>query len=455
MRGIEQIPWLYDAGMALLERGTLGRWRRKVVGEVRGRTLEVGCGTGRNLPLYDPSVKVVATDPDPRLLRKARTRSSAARLVAARAEALPFRAGAFDAVVSTLVFCTVDDPERGLAEIRRVLDPPGTLHMLEHVRSENRLLAWIQDRIQPLWTLLAGGCRPNRETVALVESLGFRPDPASLSRRGTLRRFVARPGSPPPGSRKEIREYYRTVGRFIEMELAGRKDEEYWRARAREMDRPWVLELGAGTGRVTRHLAPFAERVVAVDLSWRMLARAQEALEGVPGVHLVQADMRSLRLNRMFDLIVAANDPFVHLAGDEERDEVLRIVADHLRPGGRFILDSHWLRPPARRKATTPEGWSRERTVGDPEDGVTAHETWKLDPRTWTGSVRYEYRQGGRTVGRARFHPRLWSPDEMEERFSRAGLRLRALLGDYRGTEWNPETASCLLAEAVREEETG
>jgi SAM-dependent methyltransferase len=195
MRGLEQRPGLYDAGMALLERGGLGRWRRRVVEGVGGRILEVGTGTGRNLRLFPSEARVVGLDPDLLVLRKARTRAPGTPLVVARAEALPFPTGCFDGVLSTLVFCSVDDPAAGLAEIRRVLRPEGTLHMMEHVRSANPLLGWFQDRIQPLWTWVAGGCRPNRRTENTVREAGFGIEADSFRRRGVMRRFRARVGA--------------------------------------------------------------------------------------------------------------------------------------------------------------------------------------------------------------------------------------------------------------------
>jgi SAM-dependent methyltransferase len=195
MRGLEQRPGLYDALMALMEKGGLGRWRRKVAEEVRGRVLEVGTGTGRNLPLYPEQAWVVGLDPDLVVLRKARTRAPGTPLVVARAEALPFPTGCFDGVVSTLVFCSVDDPAAGLSEVRRVLRPEGTLHMIEHVRSEIPLVGWLQDRIQPLWTWVAGGCRPNRRTENTVREAEFGIEADSLRRRGVMRRFRARVGA--------------------------------------------------------------------------------------------------------------------------------------------------------------------------------------------------------------------------------------------------------------------
>jgi ubiquinone/menaquinone biosynthesis C-methylase UbiE len=197
MRGLEQIPWLYDLGLAVLERGRLGRWRRWLVGGTRGRTLELGAGTGRDLPLYPQGQAVVALDPHPDNLETARRRAPAIPHVRACAEALPFKDGSFETVVSSLVFCSVDDPAAGLQEIRRVLRPGGRLRMMEHVRAEGRLWSWLQDVGQPGWTWVTGGCRPNRETERLVREAGFEIDPASRRRSGTFIRFEARSVRPP------------------------------------------------------------------------------------------------------------------------------------------------------------------------------------------------------------------------------------------------------------------
>ena len=191
MRGIEQVPWLYDAYMAVVDRFGMGRWREWLARGARGRTLEVGCGTGRNLPRYGRERPVVGVDPLLESLLRARRRAPGVPLVVARAEALPFRSQSFDAVVSSLVFCSVDDPRAGLAEVRRVLAPGGALRMLEHVRAPG-LRGRLQDWAQPAWTTLAGGCRPNRETERTVEEAGFRIDPEGRLSHGTIRRFQAR-----------------------------------------------------------------------------------------------------------------------------------------------------------------------------------------------------------------------------------------------------------------------
>ena len=192
MRGIEQIPWLYDAFAALSDWRGLRRWRQWLAGGARGRVLDIGCGTGRTLPYYAADVTVIGVDPARDVLKRAALRSPSARLVQARAEALPFRDGAFDTVVSGLVFCSVGNPRRGFAEIRRVLAAAGELRMMEHVRSPVPWRARLEDRIQPLWTRLTGGCHPNRDTEAAVEASGFRIARATRRAEGVMRCFAAR-----------------------------------------------------------------------------------------------------------------------------------------------------------------------------------------------------------------------------------------------------------------------
>jgi ubiquinone/menaquinone biosynthesis C-methylase UbiE len=193
MDGLEQVPWVYDAAMAIAERGRFRRWREWLVGGVRGRVLDLGCGTGRNLPLYPPGTPLIGVDPHLRPLRAARRRAPGASLVQARAEALPFKDGAFDTVVSALVFCSVDDPPAGLREVRRVLGSGGTVRMIEHVRARRRWATRAQDVFQRPWTWLTGGCRPNRDTEATVAAAGFRIEEQDRVASGVMRRFVASP----------------------------------------------------------------------------------------------------------------------------------------------------------------------------------------------------------------------------------------------------------------------
>lgn len=196
MRGVDQVPWLYDAFLSLMEWRGLAGWRRWLAGGARGRTLDLGCGTGRNLPLFPAGVRAVALDPHFQNLMRARRRASQVALVRARAEALPFKGGSFDTVVSGLVLCSVADPPRSLSEVRRVLSPRGAFRMLEHVRSRSRLWGRVQDLVQPSWTWFAGGCHPNRDTERAVEAAGFAIEPDGRRQRGTMRRFQARVRAP-------------------------------------------------------------------------------------------------------------------------------------------------------------------------------------------------------------------------------------------------------------------
>ena len=196
MRGLEQIPWLYDAGLWLAEHGGFGRWRRWLPGGARGPTLDLGTGTGRNLALLPPGA--VGCDPYAQNLAAARRRAPGALLVRARAEALPFKAGAFETVLSGMVFCSVDDPAAGLAEAARVLRPGGTLRMLEHVRDRRPWAARWQDLVQPAWTRRSGGCRPNRDTEAALAAAGWEVAGGEREARGLWRRLVMRRGPASP-----------------------------------------------------------------------------------------------------------------------------------------------------------------------------------------------------------------------------------------------------------------
>jgi ubiquinone/menaquinone biosynthesis C-methylase UbiE len=192
MRGLEQIPWFYDAFMNVADKfGGFGRWRRQLVDRTHGRTLEVGCGTGRNLPLYADDRQVIALDVHFEVMETARRRAPEVPLLVASAEALPFRPGSFDSVVSGLVFCSVPDPVRGLREVGRVLRQEGRLHMMEHVRARPRWHGRLQDWIQPLWTWVTGGCHPNRDTEANVGAAGFEIDRQGRRESGTMRLFTA------------------------------------------------------------------------------------------------------------------------------------------------------------------------------------------------------------------------------------------------------------------------
>ena len=166
---------VYDPFLWFGERLGMRAKRRRLTKLARGRVLEIGAGTGLNLSHYpDDLDELVLVEPsEPMAGRLARRRSEpgrSARIVAAPAEALPFDDGTFDTVVSTLVLCTVADPEGALAEVRRVLRPGGRLLFCEHVRSDSPRLARWQDRLADAWAGFADGCRCNRDTLATISS---------------------------------------------------------------------------------------------------------------------------------------------------------------------------------------------------------------------------------------------------------------------------------------------
>ena len=167
---------LYDPLGVSMERGWMGERRARLLRAARGAVLEVGGGTGANLPHYRDVNRVTVAEPDPFMRKRLWPKRADARVPvevsSAGAEALPFPDDSFDTVVSTLVLCTVRDQGLALGEIRRVLRPGGRLLFLEHVRAPGSKARW-QDRIEPLWGRIFGGCHPNRDTVAAIEGAGF------------------------------------------------------------------------------------------------------------------------------------------------------------------------------------------------------------------------------------------------------------------------------------------
>jgi ubiquinone/menaquinone biosynthesis C-methylase UbiE len=154
-------------------------FRARVIGGAGGKVLEIGVGSGLNLPLYGRSVSsIVGLEPAPELLRMAAAMAARAKapveLIQASAEAIPMESGSVDTVVTTWTLCTIPDAARALREARRVLKPDGVLLFVEHGRApEPRIARW-QDRLDPLWGRIAGGCHLNRPIDALISAADFR-----------------------------------------------------------------------------------------------------------------------------------------------------------------------------------------------------------------------------------------------------------------------------------------
>jgi len=170
---------IYDRMLAKAEQAELGEQRALLVARARGRTLELGAGTGLNLPHYPEAVgELVLTEPFEPMARRLRGRAAELgrrpEIVEAPAEELPFDDDSFDTVLCTLVLCTVEDQSRTLAEVSRVLRPGGSLQILEHVRAQTPGLARAQDLLHGPWFAVGHGCHCNRDTVGELERSALR-----------------------------------------------------------------------------------------------------------------------------------------------------------------------------------------------------------------------------------------------------------------------------------------
>jgi ubiquinone/menaquinone biosynthesis C-methylase UbiE len=169
---------LYDRMMRRGEERSMRKLRGELVANARGRTLEIGAGTGANVTHYPDDIRelILAEPFEPmrrRLERKLGESGKSASTLDASAEAIPLEDESLDTVVSTLVLCTVDFPDLALAEVRRVLRPGGQLLFLEHVRSHSPRVAHWQDRLETPWRHFGAGCRCNRDTIASIAAAGF------------------------------------------------------------------------------------------------------------------------------------------------------------------------------------------------------------------------------------------------------------------------------------------
>jgi len=170
--------WMYDRSLSGAETACLSDWRQLLLASAHGDVLEIGAGTGANLPHYPEAVRrLVLAEPNAgmrwRLKRKVGERDDVT-VIDATAEAIPLPDKAFDVVVSTLVLCSVDSPGRSLAEVWRLLRPGGRFLFLEHVAAEGRpgRLRW-QRLLEPLWRCMAGNCHLTRQTADSITEMGF------------------------------------------------------------------------------------------------------------------------------------------------------------------------------------------------------------------------------------------------------------------------------------------
>lgn len=184
----DDISSFYDVGLLPLELLIFRRLRQQIFPALSGHVLELGIGTGVNLPLYGPQARVMGSDASKEMLGWAARRcvETCVGLAQSDVQRLPFADGSFDAVAASLLFCSVADPARGLGEVRRVLHPGGRLVLLEHTRG-NGMGAWLTDTLHPLWHTWARDCHLNRETARTVAEVGFQVERVEEHALGIVR----------------------------------------------------------------------------------------------------------------------------------------------------------------------------------------------------------------------------------------------------------------------------
>lgn len=167
---------MYDIFEAPMDRMVLARWRSEIMQELQGKVLEVGVGTGKNIDYYPDGLDITAIDFSEKMLEKAKERAAKlgkkVNLMLMDAQEMAFEDNTFDTVFATCVFCTVPDPVKGLQEIKRVCKKDGKIILIEHVRSEGRLVGVAMDILNPL-VLGLTGTNINRRTVENIEKAGF------------------------------------------------------------------------------------------------------------------------------------------------------------------------------------------------------------------------------------------------------------------------------------------
>jgi len=168
---------MYEQFAVGMEKAGMAAVRARLAGDLRGRVIEIGCGTGLNFSYYSADAEVTAIEPlaEFRLFAAERAKTVAARIEVQEGDAqeLPFDDHTFDAALETLAFCSVPDADKGLRELRRVVKPGASVRFFEHVRSDHTAAALAQNAFNPLWRWLADGCNLNRDTVAAIRAAGF------------------------------------------------------------------------------------------------------------------------------------------------------------------------------------------------------------------------------------------------------------------------------------------
>ena len=172
------LPWLINVAM---RQKNLAAYRSRIVPAAEGRVLEIGIGSGLNLPFFSSNVRqVIGLEPSFKLLTMADRASRAGfrhlELIEGSAEAIPLEDACADTVVTTWTLCSITDVQKALREVRRVMKPSGRLLFVEHGLAPDPNVRWWQDQLTPMWKRIGGGCHLNRAIKSLIEDAGFELD---------------------------------------------------------------------------------------------------------------------------------------------------------------------------------------------------------------------------------------------------------------------------------------
>ncbi|AKG03541.1 SAM-dependent methyltransferase [Salimicrobium jeotgali] len=200
MSGTEEIKKRYDrvSGVFdMMDHMIKDKWRKDLLKDLDGSVLEIGVGTGANLPFYPETAEVTGIDFSRKMLKKAEEKAAflpgSIALREMDAENLEFPDDSFDYVVSTCVFCSVPDPVRGLREINRVVKPEGKVLMLEHMRSDTEWIGKMMDVLNPVGLHIVGA-NINRETMTNIQKAGLRVEEQELLFSTIMRKLVLTSG---------------------------------------------------------------------------------------------------------------------------------------------------------------------------------------------------------------------------------------------------------------------